>query len=185
MDEKILNRLRIAFWREYERAQSTKTMMLLANITSGIVSYQVFKKHFESHATRMAFIITPPQDYDTVIAEMFSIGLEQMRDILVSPHVDEQGKINTRLADVKIRIVESLHSRIKGGVVQRVEQKNLNVNVNKESNQALQSMEDIDKRLAELSTRVGQLQIGGGFDGQVREADALELADSQDTDGDR
>jgi hypothetical protein len=154
-DTEIEEKLRIAFWREYDRASDYGSMMQIERICSGICHISVFNKAM-TNSYRAAYICSPPEDYITTVQELLKIGLDQIRDILLQPHVDEQGRPQPRMADVKMKIVESLTNRVKGMVAHRVETKNLNVNMDADNARPktevshLTDPDEIDRRLQEL-----------------------------------
>lgn len=150
----IEERLRISFWNEYDRAQHTMKAMNLSNVYGGVCSQTHFLKNIVSNSFKLAYILTPPTDYQLRIEEMLNFSLDQVRDILAQPHVFPDGAPNPKMADVKVKIFESLLERVKGAVAQRVESKNLNVNV--EAGRSVQkadvitSPDEIDKKIREL-----------------------------------
>lgn len=155
----IEERLRYSFWREYDQAQSALRRINLANIYGGVCSQTHFLKNIVSNSFKLAYILTPPLDYEVQMQELLGLGLEQLRDILLQPHVDDNGKPNPKMADVKQKIVESLHLRVKGAVPYRMETKNLNVNVDGSKQGQLSSksnisISEIDRELQELEARV-------------------------------
>ena len=126
-------KLRYSFWREYDLAQIGHRRMMISNVVSGVCHNSYFFRYVVTNSFKMAYILTPPPDYEVTIQEMLALGLSQLRDILTQPHVKKNGEVDSKLADVKYRIVEGLQLRVKGAVPHRVESKNLNVNVEQQS----------------------------------------------------
>jgi hypothetical protein len=167
------NRLRLKFWNEYDRAQSVgngKEMNITA-ILSGICSRPFFYDHYLSKPENVAWMLCIPASYEVVMEESLQFGLEQMRDILALP-IEKDGKINTKLAELKAKITDMLHTRIKGAVVQK------NLNINATPSQVQQAgeeltMEDIQRRLKEIEKKKAQAMNGGaGFNGSERVVEA-------------
>lgn len=150
------NRLRLRFWDEYDRAQQKMDPMNMRNIFSGICFQEFFYKHYLRRPEKVAWLLTPPVSYQVKMEEALAFGIEQMRDILQLEHTTEGGSHNVKLMALKMKIVAMLDVRINGSVVQRVEQKNLNLNYEARSvDQAIQdlTMEEIEAQIAKLEKR--------------------------------
>lgn len=160
-ETEIEEKLRISFWREYDRAVDTGQKMQNERICSGVCTVSYFAKVLRS-SYRAAYICTPPDDYLTTMQELLTIGLDQLRDILLLPHVDDQGRPLPRMADVKMRIIDSITARVKGAVISRVETRNLNLDITADQQKPLTEVskltdpDEIDRRLKELLDGQGQ-----------------------------
>lgn len=181
----VEERLRIAFWLEYDRAQSSGKNINISNVYGGICTQHAFLRTIVSNSFKMAYVLTPPVNYEVQMVEMLNLGLEQLRDILMQPHVDDQGRPNPKMADVKQKIVESLHLRVKGAVPYRMETKNLNVNVDQTSRDAksdtsqLKSMAEIEAKLKELEAKANGPSVREVIDVNQEES----RGDSEDAEG--
>jgi hypothetical protein len=145
----VENRLKHSFWHEYTNAQLKGRSMNLVNVYSGVCSSHYFKNSIIHNSYKLAYILIPPASYRIALDELLSISLEQIRDIMTTPHRDAKGKVDAKLAAVKVKIADSIIMRVKGAVVQKVEQKNLNVNVD---------VEDYDEKLRELEAQINKTQ---------------------------
>jgi hypothetical protein len=156
-ESEIEEKLRIAFWREYDSAVENGRAMNMERICSGVCHVNTFKQ-MASNSFRLAYICTPPEDYVTTMQELLTIGLDQLRDILLQPHVNPKtGLPDARMCDVKMRIIDSITLRVRGSVATRVETKNLNLNVEADTTKRalteasqLTDPQEIDRRLQEL-----------------------------------
>jgi hypothetical protein len=153
-ETEIEEKLRISFWREYDRAAGRGHPMNMERICSGVCHIQQFQKVI-TNSYRLAYICTPPDDYVTTMQELLTIGLDQLRDIILLPHVDDKGAPITRMCDVKMKIIDNVLTRVKGAVTQRVETKNLNLNVEQTNVgpsdiASVTDPNEIDRRLKEL-----------------------------------
>jgi hypothetical protein len=149
-------RIRVAFWREYDKACEAKKNMNLSNVYSGICTQSWFLRHYTKDPFRLAYILIPPIDYEVSMIEALNTSIEQMREILAISNIDEKGKPNTKLMDTKVKIYESLLDRVKGAVPNRIESRNLNLNVEKKADETapkLKSMKEIDERLKLLEAQ--------------------------------
>lgn len=156
------NRLRLSFWLEYDRAQASGKGMVISNILAGICTRDYFYGPYLSKSYKVAWILCPPTDYVTKISEALDFGLDQLREVLDLPILDEKGRINVKLGELKAKIVAMLDARKHGAVVQRVEQKNMNLNIATSDNQVAKmalsgTMEDLQKRMKELERRERQI----------------------------
>ena len=157
------NRLRIAFWMEYERAHANNAKMEMTAVFDGVCTKGYFYNVYLACAPKVAWLVCQPSSYDKYAQEAINFGLEQLRDVLELPHAryDEDGKlidVNLKLAELKAKIIFGLEARHKGAVIQRVEQKNMNLHISSTdktlSDAAMGgTMEDIDRRLAEIRRR--------------------------------
>jgi hypothetical protein len=81
--------------------------------------------------------------------------MEQLRDVLELDHVLKNGKIDTKLLELKAKITFALDARKNGGIIQRVEQKQMNLNISTSDKKVAQAalggtMEDMEKRIRQL-----------------------------------
>lgn len=145
------NRLRLKFWFEFDRAMSQGLdKMLVVNIIAGVCSKELFYDKYLKSPSKVAWLLCPPTGYIIKAEEALEFGLEQLRDILDQPHV-VAGKFDARLADLKIKIVAMLDTRVKGAPVQR----SVNVNLGSSSAAAKQivagTQTNMDALKAELA----------------------------------
>jgi len=169
------NRIRMKFWDEYDRVHSHATdgrnvgdrvpSMNMTAIYSGICMKEYFYNVYLHKPEKVAWMLCMPSSYTVKMEELLAFGTEQLRDVLELPHceVDKKGvvdlkSINTKLIEIKAKIVAMVDQRVKGQVIQTIHQKNMNLNVSataadvKNAGMAL-TMADMDKRLAELDRR--------------------------------
>lgn len=155
------NRLRMKFWNEYDRVQATSTKEVnVTAIIAGICSRQFFYEHYLKSPEHVAWLLCVPASYEVVMEEALQFALEQMRDVLALPNEDASGKLNTKLIELKAKITDMLHARVKGAVVQ----KNLNINATPAQVQQTgedMTMEDIQRRMKEIEKRKAQAINGG------------------------
>lgn len=151
------NRIRLAFWMEHDRALQEGCSMELARVYGGILSKQNFHGNYLNNPWRVAWMITPVVEYEIKMREALDFGLDRLRAFL-DEDPKEGGKLNIKLMELQTKIVAMLDMRIKGGHTQRVEQRNLSVNLNTSDKQVANavsqlSMEALEKRLKELDRK--------------------------------
>lgn len=152
------NRIRLQFWFEYDRAQHELRNMQPAAIYAGVCSKQYFYGTFLDRAEKVAWMMTPPVDYVTKINEALDFGLDRMRDILETDPKDIPEKSRIKFMELQAKIVAMLDQRAKGGFVQKVEQKNMNLHVATTDKQVAaamttSTMDELDKKIKELERR--------------------------------
>jgi len=169
------NRIRMKFWLEYDRAVSLGSKISMTNIATGVCSLGFLKENYLSKAEKVAWMLTIPASYQVIAEEALIFGLEQLREILSMDHIQSKvdpksGKIvemlDHKLLDMKAKIVMMLDMRVKGGVTQRIEQKNLNMHLDatpRDINQMMEanSMEALKKKLDHLEAMERRLINGG------------------------
>lgn len=153
------HRLRLAFWNEYNLACEEGRQINPPSLYSGVCSSQVYYDNYLRSPERVAWLLCPPAKYEKILDESLAYGLEQLREILALPLMDEKGKINVSLASLKARIWTQLDERKHGTAVQR----SLSISVGGRTDAALDnktqeailgtSMEEIQRRLKLLDKR--------------------------------
>jgi hypothetical protein len=152
------NRLRLKFWNEYDRAQAEQNRMDMIAVYSGVCSREYFSKRYVQSAEKLAWLMCPPASYEVKMEEALAFGIEQLRDILELPNVGATGKLDVKLMELKAKIVAMMDVRVKGAVVQKVEQKNMNLNISTSNDQVAKramagSMAELEARLKELDKK--------------------------------
>ena len=171
LDEK---KLRIAFWLEHERALRNNTPINLNHIARGIVNIRSLNSRILADPYKLAYILTPPEDYRVKLEEMLILALEEERKVLELPVIQRRiqitkdgkeivhEKVDAKLAALKHQIRESLHNRVHGAVAQ----KQLNVNRN---------IDDKNKDLSELSEQDLERIVN-----ELRNEEAIEIPKLED-----
>lgn len=153
-----LSRLRMAFWNEYEKANQQNRKMHLSKIIAGVCTETVFKKKVLNDHVRLAYILVPPKDYVITTKEALDRGLDSLRAIVGAKVVDDDGNLIPKSADIVLKAVALLDMRVKGAVVQRIDQRSLNVNVNKDvtpdHSHMPQTVEDLDRQLEAIKQKL-------------------------------
>ncbi len=114
-------RLRLAFWNEYDRAQTLNSDMRIVHIFAGICSKQYFEQYYLSEPVNVAWMLCTPTNYVIALKEMLVRGQDQLRDILEQDVVDEDGKVDVKLGELILKIYTVVENRLKGTTIQRSE----------------------------------------------------------------
>lgn len=152
------NQLRFKFWFEYEAALQEHRKMEPVRVYAGICSKQYFYERVLSCAPKVAWIVTPPLNYDVKLDEALAYGMERMRDILEIDPTTYPAGARIKLMELQAKVTAMLDMRKKGAYTQRVENKNMNLNVSTTDKQvaavlAGSTMEQLDTRIKELEKR--------------------------------
>jgi hypothetical protein len=158
----LLNRLRIALWDEYDRCQKHQLKQMdMLRLYRGICTTSQFYKVLNDPKA-LGFYLTPPTAYTLACKELLTLTVRKMREAINMPLYDKKGNPNTKLIEAIIKIHEKMDMRIHGAVIQRIDQRNLNMNINasadpnteKEANRAaIPSLEAINDEIARLEAK--------------------------------
>jgi hypothetical protein len=166
------NCLRLRFWEEYERCHATAGTskgIQDVRVYAGVCTRQFFYDRYLVNPIKVAWMLTPPTSYVTHATEALNFGLQLMREYLEIDARSPDGKINVKLMELQAKITAMLDQRVKGAVVQRVEQKNMNLNVQTSDAKVAsalvgQSMEDINARIKQLEKKAAGAGLGAQAD---------------------
>lgn len=140
--------LRDAFWLEYDRAVQSGRKMMMENIYYDICLERTFRDIY-SHPLKLAYITSPIIKYEARLNSLLRISaINIVKEILDAPMYDESGAIDTKIATLKLKVVESMQNRMLGTPVQKSEVKQMTVNI--DSGTSARSVEEIQKRIAEV-----------------------------------
>lgn len=157
--EEIDERLRLAFWDEYNMATGLNRGMSLENVMRGICSIEFWKSHYERDKKKLIWIITPPVSYARSMQFILHKGLDRLQEIMELPIRNKQGNVDLRAVTQIIKVFQLVDLRLKGSVLHRVQvqQQNLNYNADISKNEmdqlagmSLDQLEDLDQKLARL-----------------------------------
>ena len=154
----MLHRLRFTFWNEYECAIDQGRMMRMSKVWAGICHENHFRDRVSKNQLAMAFILHPPTDYLTVVKESPQAGMENLRKIVSAKVIDDDGTLNPRAADVVIKGIALLDLRVKGAVIQRIDQRLVSLNMNKNFEKEESIVNPDSDEMTELPTSLAQLE---------------------------
>lgn len=145
------HRIRMKFWMEYDNAMALGRPLRAGAIFSNVCHTEYFYKNYLKNPHKVAWMMSLPSGYLTKVEEALEFGIEQLRDILEVPHMDENGKLNSKVAQLKAKIVAMLDMRLKGAPTQKTVSMNINTS-NKAVAQAAMGItsEDLRKKLHAL-----------------------------------
>lgn len=152
-------RVRLSFWDEYNAATAAGKKMSLQSVITGATSWESWVSAYEPNDVKMIWILTPPVSYSMAMRQILHKGTERLLEIMNLPIMDDNGKVDPKVATLILKAWQLADMRVKGGIVQRmqVEQKSVNLNFNsldgteqiRESMQSLQleDLESLERRI--------------------------------------
>lgn len=150
-----MQRIRFSFWAEYENCVSRGRPMKQAQIIGGILTEQNFKDRFLADNKKVAYMLCPPTNYVVQVKEALQAGFETVRQIVSAKVVDEDGYLIPRAADVVLKAVALLDIRVKGAIVQRIDQRTLNMNMEAPPQLAIpESLDELEMQIAEVRKKL-------------------------------
>ncbi len=183
------NRLRHAFWREYNIVQATRRKTIrMGQVLAGCCHANFFRKHIMSDPHKLAWILCPPSEYMKSLEEALMFGIDQLRDILEMPLTDPMGIVDSKLAATKLEIVRMIDMRVKGAVIQKTQNLHATVPASQlapPDESASESLEKINERLRDLERESTKFenQTGGTppASSEVRQVDVSEVLPKEHT----
>jgi hypothetical protein len=121
--------LRLTFWEEYKRAiAANEDTMILSNIFGGVCDPRIFRDLVEKNPIKLAYLLFPTPALSSALEDIIQLGTKRMRTLLNAEPVDEEGKVNVKLASLQKTIWETA-IKLKNGTTQNVNinQRSLNV----------------------------------------------------------
>jgi hypothetical protein len=159
------NRLRLKFWMEYDYCQAYMSKEIdHRRVIAGVCTYESFMRSFLRKPHKVAWLLCPPTGYALKVNEALEFGLDQLRDILETPH-SAGGKLDTKLGELKLKIVALLDTRAKGTPIQRQIVANLTGNAAAQAAlgaTAAETTDALERKLKELDKKERELVNGGG-----------------------
>lgn len=136
--------LRVSFWDEVNKAVVEGRTITERNIFNGVCSNKYWMRVRDELDDKMAYILCPLMAYTKANKLGLQLGQRAMLDILnVSPK-GENGKFDTKLAQLQFSVFKELQDRSFGKAVQRIQSHNTNETVTNDS------IEDLHKEIAML-----------------------------------
>jgi hypothetical protein len=134
-------RLKLKFWDEWQLALLTPGgVVRLPGVYYGVCTREYFYGQIIKNPTRLAWMITPPTDYEVAMRELLYRGMSRLREIIQLPFItkepivvngkqaiDWEGvplfrqKIDRGLVSEIRQVITLLADRVHGAIIQRVQ----------------------------------------------------------------
>ncbi len=109
-----LNKIRIAFWYEYDVALRTGKALSLRRVWSGLISKENWGNYLK--AKPLAWILTPTSSIESSLEDIMEHSLSKLRKILDAPIYKADGSLDSAAANVLVKIHKEIQQR-RDGVV--------------------------------------------------------------------
>jgi len=160
-------RVRLAFWDEYNHSTHIKKGMSLTAILHGVMSWEAWVTVYEKSDRKMMWVLCPPVSYQASMRQLIHKGAERLLEIMSLPIVDENGKVDHKTVLNILKCFQLVDLRVKGAITQKVQIQQQSYNVHASIQhpmpgdaQALQhlSLEELEK----LEKRIARVRIPSG-----------------------
>lgn len=153
--------IRLSFWAEYDKCQAEKLSMVnLDYVLHGVCTNSFFANIFCNQLKNVFYILSVPPNYDKELDDMLQLGLSHLRKILELPGND------AKILNLKFKIFQHIDERKKGSIIQRIDQRSVNINKNKTEieikGDSPRTLEQIKAEIAALESAEQILLMPGG-----------------------
>jgi hypothetical protein len=132
----------------YEVEQSGEMRLKMIDIYGGICSNGYFYNELTKNHARLTWLFSPPIDTDALLEEAFRFSFERVRnDILTMP-------VTEKTAPILLKAFQYFADRHLGPMVQRIESKNLNVEMQAGKVETPTDPREIEERLREIKAKL-------------------------------
>ncbi len=149
--------LKVALWNSIRRAATGGGSVAPQDVYGGICTYHHWLTRVLANPKRVAWLLSPIQDYQAALEPVLSILAKRAFEIASAPIMDKSGRINVALAKVQMQLRRELEDRKFGAPVQKSLHAHANLGQSggetpsQGNTQAeLARMEEINRRLKEL-----------------------------------
>lgn len=125
------DRLRLGFWNEYARAQDGHRQMKIKNICGMFCNREYFYYKVLTNPQRLAWILKQPEEYMTSLEASLNHGKNQIDKLMKMALFDDKKNLKIKEAKVFLQAYALLDARVKGAVLQRIEQKSATLHLHK------------------------------------------------------
>lgn len=148
-----LQKVRIAFWKEYEAAQSALRKMNIANIGQFMGYGSMFIAKALRDVNHLAVILCPITSYDNFLEEALMAGARRLRELIDMKLTNDAGEPDHKAMEIVLKAVAFLDMRKNGGIVQKTKHE---ISMTKTTQNNLTSgatMEEIDAKIKMLESK--------------------------------
>lgn len=169
--QKVDLHLRRNLHEEYARALIENRSVNLKNVYDGLISRTAFYGGVLQNKHRLAYIMRVPVSYENKLKEGLDLGIDRLlNEVLTMPIKNPKGYYDQDAVKNLIKAIEFCDVRVRGSVVQRVEKRSVNVNVNQNQTTSPKDvtpggdpMLQLDMKMSEVKKKLalarGEMQI--------------------------
>lgn len=164
-------RLRLAFWDEYNNSTALRKKMSMNVILDQVTSYDTWTNLYEPDDTKMLWIFTPPRSYANSMKYILHLAVQRLEELMQTPFVNANGKFDAQAAALVLKAFQLVDLRVKGAIIQNINirQQNLNLNADVTHEQlaervesqidqlSLEELEKLDRKLDRVEKQQNRL----------------------------
>lgn len=136
-------------WGKFYEAESTGIMKLkMVDVYGGICTSGYFYNELMKNFARISWLITPPINTEALVEEAFRFSFQRVRDDILTMPVTE------KTAPILLKAFQYFADRHLGPMVQRLETKNLNVEVQGGKVDIPTDPREIEQRLKDIKNKL-------------------------------
>lgn len=125
----LLNKIRLSFWKEWDRVANTVHNVNLKRTLSGLCSrYEL--EIILANDLKAAWILKSPTSYTSTLEEGLYRGLTRLREVLELPLTDGEGKIDLKVVNTILKVTQMFDVRVNGNMPTLIKQQIQNVPLN-------------------------------------------------------
>jgi hypothetical protein len=154
------DKLRIAFWQEYEEAVKRDRSMDMRNVYAPLCSASYFYKMLDN-PHKCAFILTPPMSAIIERKYIRQLAYRRVKEILEAP-ILKDGSLDAAAAKVCLEVLRNMDERIDGAVAQRIDQRTLSLQKVQQINEyEKEKLYKLDQEIIEYKKKLGEIEYDG------------------------
>lgn len=128
-------RVRLAFWDEYNYATKVGKKMSVAAFLQGVMSWEAWITVYEPSDRKMMWVFCPPVSYQVSMRNILYLGQKRLEEIMKSKIHDEEGNLIIPAATLILKTFQLVDIRVKGAITQKLQIQQQSMNVNHNINQ--------------------------------------------------
>ena len=150
--------LRARFWYCHDKAAYLGKKMSVHDLCAGIMHPQIFYAQYVKNRFKMAWVVCKPSELKIQDVALLTLGKRKMSEYLRMDAKDPvTNKIDYKLVGIQMAIYRNLENRVFGLPTQKIESKNMNVEISAQE----MAKELENKDATELRNRLQDLKTAG------------------------
>lgn len=157
-------RIRLAFWDEYNHSTNINKTMSIAAMLHGIMSWEAWVTVYERSDRKMMWIFCPPSSYQASMRRILQLGTDRLLEIMQAPIYDAKGRLDNKAVLSILKCFQLVDLRVKGAITQKVQiqQQSLNVHASMSQDMPMDRVESLSlEDLEKLERRINRARTDG------------------------
>lgn len=175
---RLERRLKLSFWKEFDKARQEDRLMRTCNIIDKVCSAVNFRDYFLHNPAKVVWLCHPPKDYMLELETMMDNAADRLREILelkiTKINARGQEEVDTAAAGLVLKAIKQLEDRVRGAPTQtqKIDQRSMSLSIASGSTYPQLGNESTERRIKELEDQLKQTRIS--MVDEVEDADVLE-----------